>query len=329
MGASAIARKTPPAELMQGATYGGLYRDTLIDWAVIVGLFFVALNAPWWTYPVVAYLLAGRFHALAVIMHDLGHLRFEKKGLRERVLEVLCGYSINWTIELFRYSHNRHHDAPNQLIDPYFNPGMVGNKWHYFSVWARQSLSLPAWFARGPAGLAGALFSPWLREKYARAFLRDKSDDDLRQSEEVMAVCRAELGQCIFLLIPTTLTVFFPIEMLLCYWIPQEVGWMVAGYRYLTEHTYAQCDEKTPGVIMATTIDHHIDPIGQLAVAPHNVGYHICHHLHPNVGYRHLPALQAWYREEYGEAYPLVREGLILRTVKGWFGRRERLASAE
>ena len=72
--------------------------------------------------------------------------------------------------------------------------------------------------------------------------------------------------------------------MLLCYWIPLELGWMVAGYRFLLEHSYEEFTDQKPDTVIAETNDHHLGPIGRLVVGPHNVGYHICHHLHPSEG---------------------------------------------
>jgi hypothetical protein len=42
----------------------------LANWAAIVALWFAAAHALAWPYPIWVLLLAGRFHALGVVLHD-------------------------------------------------------------------------------------------------------------------------------------------------------------------------------------------------------------------------------------------------------------------
>jgi fatty acid desaturase len=56
--------------------------------------------------------------------------------------------------------------------------------------------------------------------------------------------------------------------------------------------------------IIATTRDNHVDWLGRLLLAPRNVGCHIVHHIHPQVGLRQLPRLREWYCEHYAELFP-------------------------
>jgi len=46
------------------------------------------------------------------------------------------------------------------------------------------------------------------------------------------------------------------------------------------------------------------DVPGRLLLAPRNVGCHIVHHIHPQIGLRHLPRLRESYREYHAEPYP-------------------------
>jgi fatty acid desaturase len=63
--------------------------------------------------------------------------------------------------------------------------------------------------------------------------------------------------------------------------------------------------------IIATTRDNHVDWLGSVLLAPRNVGCHIVHHLHPQVGLEHLPRLREWYRKQHGAVYPPPRTGTL------------------
>jgi biopolymer transport protein ExbB/TolQ len=57
----------------------------------------------------------------------------------------------------------------------------------------------------------------------------------------------------------------------------------------------------TPELLSKTA---HQGPLGRVLFAPRNIGYHIVHHLHPQVALDALPRLRAWYVKEHGESYP-------------------------
>ena len=63
-------------------------------------------------------------------------------------------------------------------------------------------------------------------------------------------------------------------------------------------------NERSVATILRTTCDHHLGWLGRLVLAPRNIGYHIVHHIHPQVAQEHLPALRAWYRARYPAQYP-------------------------
>src|SRR5688572_14837648 len=106
---SRLSRRDVPANLLEPATVAGLVRLTAEEWALIAVLWAVAALAPVWTYPAVALLLAGRFHALGVILHDATHMPLRRKTMAIRAVEVLCGYPIASTLNAMRYHHLRHH----------------------------------------------------------------------------------------------------------------------------------------------------------------------------------------------------------------------------
>ena len=55
--------------------------------------------------------------------------------------------------------------------------------------------------------------------------------------------------------------------------------------------------------IIATTRDNHLKGVLRFFLAPKNIGYHIVHHLHPQVAWYKLPQLREWYLENRKEIY--------------------------
>jgi fatty acid desaturase len=82
------------------------------------------------------------------------------------------------------------------------------------------------------------------------------------------------------------------------------VAALLAARRVLIEHTYERVSDRRMETTMAVTNDNHLDWLGALAFAPRNIGYHIVHHLHPQVTLTALPRLREWYRRAHPELYP-------------------------
>jgi len=55
------------------------------------------------------------------------------------------------------------------------------------------------------------------------------------------------------------------------------------------------------------TNDNYLGWLGALALAPRNIGYHIVHHIHPQVALTALPRLREWYLSVHPELYPPPR----------------------
>lgn len=313
-GGAAIRRGDAPPELLVKPTTGGLIRDALVDWAWIA-LFWVgmALTPRWaetWAYPLLALLVAGRLHSLGVVLHDATHMPLRGKTWRTRLVELLAGYPIATTLNAMRYHHIRHHRDSGMPSDPYFKRGMeTPSRWRpliWLVQWLRGLLLIPFWTVRAPFGLL-ALAVPALRNAYGRAFLQDRSGQDLRRSAEVIACARAEAGQLVFQLGVVGLGMLWPEAVLLGYVVPAFGTGLLASYRVLAEHDYQRADDRRVETILATTHDHNLGLGDRILFGPRNIGYHVVHHIHPQVSWRALPALRAWYRAQHPEVYPPLR----------------------
>ena len=72
----------------------------------------------------------------------------------------------------------------------------------------------------------------------------------------------------------------------------------------MMEHAYMAATDRRMETIIHTTADHNLSGIGRFFLAPHNIGYHIAHHLHPQVAWYELPKLRDWYRDNFPQQYP-------------------------
>jgi fatty acid desaturase len=220
-----------------------------------------------------------------------------------RLLEALAGYPLGITIDAMRYHHLRHHRDSSMPTDPYFKRGLEGRPWLWALQWLRGVLLLPFWSIRPTFGLIAAAV-PGLRNAYGRAFLQDRSGRDLRSSPEVIACARAEIGQLVFQAVLVAAWIRWPHLVWRGYILPAWVTGLLASYRLLREHTYEPVADRRTETILATTRDHDLGFWHRFFVAPRNIGYHIAHHLHPQVSWDRLPALTAWYRRRYPDLYP-------------------------
>ena len=298
-----IQRSDAPEELIVSADVNRLLRFVLEDWAWLI-LFWVGMAySPAWLYPVWALLVAGRLHAFGVILHDLTHLPLRGKTFKVRVIEALAGYPSTSTLNAMRYHHLRHHRDSGMDTDPYYKKGVETDRWLYFLMTVRGVLLCPFWCLRGYVGVL-SIFIPKLRNIYGHVFLQDRSKDDLTHSTEIKICAKEEIGQVIAHTLVFVLAYFHFDLVLFFYFIPLTVTGILNAHRVLMEHRYFVARDRNIETIIATTVDHNLDPLGRLFLAPRNIGYHIVHHIHPTVALDRLPALRAWYRKTYPNLYP-------------------------
>jgi fatty acid desaturase len=311
----AIKRADTPSELLRVGSLGSLLRMAVEEWGAILFCWAILLGVPHsalpWLYPALCLVLAGRFHALGVLLHDASHMAPRKKSLLAFVVEALCGYPVASTIDAMRYHHLRHHRDSGMETDPYFKDGPQTRTWWWLNV-ARGALLIPFWSSRAVVGVVAA-FVPPLRNLYGRIFLQDRSEDDLTHSDELIRCARAETGQLFGQLAIALIVVRWPAHAVLGYLIPVTIAGLLSARRLLLEHTYERTVDRRVETIIATTRDNYVDWLGSLLLAPRNVGCHIVHHLHPQVGLEHLPRLREWYRCQHGAIYPPPRTGTVDR----------------
>ena len=284
----------PPKELLERQSLNRLLVYALADWVAIAAIWWVMVHTPGWTWPLWMLLIAGRLHALGVLLHDLCHLPLRGKSPTVYLLEILCGYPIASTLEAMRYHHLRHHRLSNTCHDPYLHSRTSTLDQLLGAV--RGLVIMPAWSLRAPFGLACLRF-PKLRNSYARIFLQDRSGKDRTESFELIRCAQAERGQVVFqgcLLLALCLT---PI-VIWGYLVPLLVAGVLSAIRLNLEHSAEVLETVTHEGVLRTTRDHSQSLWTRLLIGPHHVGYHVMHHLHPEAGFHNLPELSEWYGEQ-------------------------------
>ncbi len=289
----ALARRDVPPELLEKSDARGLVIMVLQEWGMILGLYVIILIMPVWVYPVSALLLAGRYHALGVILHDATHMPLRSKSIAIRFVEIFAGYPIATTLNAMRYHHLRHHRDCCMKTDPYYKSGDQNLVWWILNT-LRGLLLVPFWSLRSLIG-GLAFLIPGLRNLYGHVFLQDRTDADLRNSKEISDCARSEWGQISFLAIMVLLTISYPVEMIAIYFLPVSMAGLFAARRLLIEHNYVPVEDRKIETIIAITNDNHTGLLGALLLAPRNIGYHVVHHIHPQVRLGALPDLRDWY----------------------------------
>lgn len=303
--ASGIARRNTPRNLLEPARNSELVRMALEEWGMIAVLWAVLAVSPWWLYPPIALLLAGRFHAFGVVLHDAAHLPLRRKTFAIRIVETLCGYPLATTLNAMRYHHLRHHRDSGMPQDPYHKRGRQNAAWKFRNT-VRGLALVPFWTVRAPFGAAASLL-PAMRSVYARLFLQDRSDEDPVRSREVADCARAEWGQLAAQALVLALVLAYPAPALWGYLVPVSVAGIFAARRVIIEHTHQATTDRSIATLIDTTRDNHLGLWGALFLAPRNIGFHIVHHIHPQVRLGALPRLREWYARTYVDGYPPAR----------------------
>lgn len=320
----------------------GLIAQALYDWSIILATWLALYMAsPNFFVFVPLYLLsllilAGRFHALGVVLHDAIHSA-EIFRRQSRWLAIIAGYPIATTPEAMRFHHLCHHRSFGTLGDPYRKDGPAWKAWIVTSL--KGGLLVFAWSVRPFVGLAVQLTrkleSLSLAEKllrvYARGFLQAESLDR-KTRDEVEACLRAETGQAIFLIAISGLTSFQSAWMVAAYWLPLWLAGFINVWRVYLEHDQSfhrvgelgsdDAGESGPlrGQVWQATrslaLNRWVRPF-RWFLAPRNIGYHQAHHLFPTARQQDLPRIHfEWHSDQSARALEIKR-GIIHDPVFG------------
>ena len=298
-----------PKKFLKRTNLNHLLLDAIIDNIIIILCCLIYVHSFLFLKIMCIVVIASRLHSFGVIVHELTHLPMHKKGLKIRLIEILTAYPIGITINAMRYNHLRHHKDSCMEKDPYF---------HHFENYDKKNIFIralyiligiilvPSWIIRSFFGVF-CLFSKRLRIVYARVFMEHKLEINKSDLSEIYQCCKEDILQSIYFISFIVIIAVNPSyidHVIYLYLIPICILGILAYYRLMKEHIYIRVYDRDTDTIIKTTRDHNLKGPAKFLLAPRNIGYHTIHHLHPQVGYRYLPALRDYYRNMYPDQYP-------------------------
>ena len=274
------------------------------DWAMIAGLFALAIRFPhWWVYLACMLVMARVQLALAVLMHDAAHSRlFEDRDWNDRIGQLFCAGPVLLPLDTYRDSHLKHHQIPLEPGDP--DVILTGG----YPV-ARKKL-----VERLVQDISGLSYLKFLK------FFFYLSKRRRRRLKNAPQASRLNMRFVQFSLVAPNLAIFLgalwaghPLLFVLLWAIPyMTLLQLYLRIRGLAEHAGYQ-----PGPDQAKN-SRTVVSWQAFFVAPHNVNYHVEHHLYPSIPFFRLPAAHKLFRQRdaipaanYFESYVDVLASLV------------------
>lgn len=247
------------------------------DWFIITASIALAI---WISHPI-AYLVSvvligARQHALLIIMHDASHFRLVRnRRLNDLLSNCLLAYPMLIRTESYRDNHLEHHKHTNTDDDPDWVRKEGDSNW----IFPKTRVQLFAMLMRD---LCGGGFLSTLKAIYslgAKETAADKKKQKGYQKYGLLAF---------WLAIGTVFTITGSWSYVLLYWLLP--AWTVLPVllriRSIAEHFgLANTHE------LNASRNFHCNPLEAAILAPHNVGYHLDHHLFPTIPFYNLPEL--------------------------------------
>ena len=250
----------------------------IFNWILIAATIILTLKLESIAFYFLAVIIIGaRMHALAILMHDASHFRFlRNKFWNDMVTNVTIMYPIFTSIEVYRNNHLKHHRHLNTDHDPDW-VAKLGNR-HFTFPKTRSEflLTLFSYFIL----YQGFMDALW----FLRRFGGVKQAGKVSQNRKI-------IKGTFYLLLFAALTFFGAWKAYLLLWVVPYFStfFMYQYIRSVAEHFGDLAYEDDLSSSRTTKANF----IEKFFIAPHNVGYHLEHHLYPGVPYYNLPKLHA------------------------------------
>ncbi len=265
--------------------------DILGEWLLVILTFVIAIRYP---HPVVIFicgiLMARHQLAFAVFTHDGAHRRlFKSATLNDYIGQFVVGAPLLFSMFSYRHLHLKHHRAPLAPDDP--DISLTGGYPVSKASFARKMV-------RDLTGLSYFKFISYF------IYLAGKPKAQLKKltPEEAARVSKSDRvpGWLVSVsIISVNFLIWFTLYMFghgwfyLLWIIPaMTVLQFLLRIRGIAEHAGYQPNENQ--MLNSRTV---INPFEAFFFAPHNVNYHIEHHVYPSIPYYNLPKVHALLKE--------------------------------
>ena len=247
----------------------------LFDWIVIVVAIYICLqyfNPA--TYLLAVLIIGARMHALAILMHDATHYRFLKnRKWNDLITNIVTMYPLFTSIEVYRQNHLRHHRHLNTDHDPDW-VAKIGVKEFTFPKSKRAFLWTLFTYMILYRGIKDAI---WFLQRFQSPSMK-KKDKAIDWYKIIY-----------YLMLFSILTIMGWWQYFLLFWfIPYLSTFFMFQYiRSVAEH-FGELAYDHDLTSSRTVKANYLE---RFFLSPHNVGYHLEHHLYPGVPFYHLPQL--------------------------------------
>ena len=264
------------------------YRHALsmiLDWVIIfTTIYFTILYFNPFSYILAVIIIGARMHALAILMHDATHYRFLKNRKRnDLITNVFTMYPLFTSIEKYRQNHLAHHSHLNTEHDPDWVAKLTKRAFTFPKTKSEFLLTVLSYFTL----YQGVCDAIWFLKRFGSSKKKsNKKSEDGKQRLLFYAV------------LFTGLTIAGLWKYYLLFWVIPYLStfFMFQYIRSVAEHY----GELAYDHLLTSTRSVKANLIEQFFIAPHNVGYHLEHHLYPGVPYYNLPKLHKTLMEDEG-----------------------------
>ena len=257
----------------------------LLNWAIILGAIYLCTV---YFHPIVYFLavvvIGARMHALAILMHDATHYRFLKnRKWNDLITNITTMYPLFTSIGQYRQNHLRHHKHLNTDDDPDW-VSKLGAEAFRFPKTKWEFLRIVFSYLTLYRGVKDAI---WFLKRFAPSEKKPAA----REGDKLPRLA-------FYIVLFSAITILGLWKYYALFWIVPYLStfFMFQYIRSVAEH-FGELEydhELTSSrTVKATAFERFF-------LAPHNVGYHLEHHLYPGVPFYNLPALHQLLMQEAG-----------------------------